>query len=285
MIPQNTISQWTIATGVAVLTTAGLLFAFLRCRRKTVYPENMIILHLIPRIREAPNISPFAIKLETFLRMAKLPYQVEYTHKMSPKHKSPWITYNGEAVSDSQFIIEYLNKKFDVDCNSHLPDEQKCIARAMQKMVEENLFWALALSRFVYSYSDPSLRQLIPVPKIIIWRIKRILLSQTYSQGIGRHSRSEVEHIAMGDLKALSDFIGEKKFLMGDKPCETDCAIFGIIAVTKQMPKSSFCTKIIEDGIFPNLTAYFERMKDMYWPDWVAPDLKFPTFGLQPLKD
>lgn len=67
----------------------------------------------------------------------------------------------------------------------------------------------MALSRFVYSYSDPSLQQLIPIPKLIIWRIKRKLLSQTYSQGIGRHSRPEVEHIAMEDLKALSDFIGK----------------------------------------------------------------------------
>ncbi|GAB1608545.1 failed axon connections homolog [Argonauta hians] len=276
--------QWAVITaGVGgIIAVVIVVLTFLRCRSQREYPENTIILHLIPRIKEAPNISPFAIKLETYLRMAKLPYQVEYTAKLSPKNKSPWITYNGEVVSDSQFIIEYLNKKFNIDLNSNLTAEQQGIARAMQKMVEENLFWALALIRFVYCYSDPSLQKLIPVPKIVIWNVKRIILKQSYCQGLGRHSQSEVEKIAMEDLKALSHFIGEKKFLMGEEPCETDCAIFGIIAVTRQMPESSICTKMIEDGIYPNLTKYFDRLKDLYWPDWKAPNLKVPSFGLQP---
>nr|KAG5686194.1 hypothetical protein BaRGS_012412 [Batillaria attramentaria] len=44
---------------------------------------------------------------------------------------------------------------------------------------------------------------------------------------MGRHSREEVLEIARKDLTAIADFIGQKKFLMGDEPCETDCAVFG----------------------------------------------------------
>jgi hypothetical protein len=39
-------------------------------------------------------------------------------HKIGPspdKHKSPWITVNGEDVSDSQLVIEFLAKKFGIE--------------------------------------------------------------------------------------------------------------------------------------------------------------------------
>ncbi|CAI9724091.1 Hypothetical predicted protein [Octopus vulgaris] len=280
----NSTSNWAVAIGVGVVTVSGLLYVLKRCKckRKIDYPKDVIILHLIPRLKDTPNLSPFAVKLETYLRMTKLPYQVDYCFDMSPKHKTPWITYNGEVVSDSQFIIEYLNEKFNIDLSSHLTDEQRGVARAMRKMLEEDLLWALALSRWVYGYSDPSLRKVIPAPRFFVWRIKRMLEKYAYGQGMGRHTPSEVEHIAMGDLKALSDFLGKKKFLMGVNPCETDCAVFGMMSSFEKMPDGSFFTKVLKDKLFPNLDAYRERMKELYWPDWVIPGWEGPVMGLQP---
>ena len=60
---------------------------------------------------------------------------------MSPKNKIPFIMLNGETVSDSQFCIEYLNKKFDVDLDQSLNTEQKAISRALRKMMEEGFYW------------------------------------------------------------------------------------------------------------------------------------------------
>ena len=61
--------------------------------------------------------------------------------QMSPKNKTPWIMYNGEVVSDSQFIIEFLNKKFDIDLSKHLTSKEKALAHAMRKMIEESFYW------------------------------------------------------------------------------------------------------------------------------------------------
>jgi len=60
---------------------------------------------------------------------------------MSPKGKTPWITYNGLDVSDSQFCIEYLNKTLNKNICSHLSDEDKAIARAYLSMIENSLYW------------------------------------------------------------------------------------------------------------------------------------------------
>ncbi|GAB1608544.1 failed axon connections homolog [Argonauta hians] len=275
--------QYAIAAGVGLVTISGFLFAIFRQKRKKIYPKDVIILHLFPRIKQSPNLSPFTIKLETFVRMAKLPFQVEYTMEMSSKQKMPWISYNDEVITDSQFIIEYLNKKFDLDFNSKLTDVEKAIARAMQKMMEENLYWALVNLRWVHG--NDYTRKIIPMSRLTYWFIKRKLKKVTYCQGVGRHSVPEINEIVLGDLKALSDFIGTKKFLMGDTLCETDCAIFGMLAYSRQMPDNCILKTIIADDLFPNLTAYFERIKGMFWPDWYDPSVTFPTYGLQPLKN
>ena len=60
---------------------------------------------------------------------------------MSPKKKSPWITYNGVDMGDSQLCIEFLMKEFNVDLSSHLSPLEKSQARAYLKLNEESMRW------------------------------------------------------------------------------------------------------------------------------------------------
>jgi hypothetical protein len=39
-----------------------------------------------------------------------------------------------------------------------------------------------------------------------------------------------VYEIAIEDTRAIEVFLGSKKFLMGDKPCNEDASMFGMIA-------------------------------------------------------
>ena len=130
-----------------------------RRKRRAAYPKDKVILHQFPRGIYAPTPSPFALKLETWLRMSGIPYQVkmllqinnqqiififiqnEFSIQLSKKGQIPWITLNNEDIGDSQFCIEYLSKKFDIDLNKHLTLEQKAIGRAFFKMTEESLKW------------------------------------------------------------------------------------------------------------------------------------------------
>jgi hypothetical protein len=52
-----------------------------------------------------------------------------------------WIEYNGEDVADSEFCIEYLNKKLGVDLDKHLTSRDRGTTRAFEKMLEENTYW------------------------------------------------------------------------------------------------------------------------------------------------
>ena len=60
---------------------------------------------------------------------------------MSPKGKVPWIEYNGIEMGDSQLIIEFLNKEFNVDLNKHLTVKERATAWAIQKWLEEFTYW------------------------------------------------------------------------------------------------------------------------------------------------
>jgi hypothetical protein len=59
----------------------------------------------------------------------------------SSKGKITWIECNGEEIADSEFCIQYINKKFNVDLDKGFSDEDKAAALAIQRMVDEHLFW------------------------------------------------------------------------------------------------------------------------------------------------
>ena len=63
-------------------------------------------------------------------------YSVESV-AIGPKSKIPWIEYNGVTMGDSQLIINFLNDKFNVNLNKGLSKEQRAVAWAIQKWIEE----------------------------------------------------------------------------------------------------------------------------------------------------
>lgn len=81
------------------------------------------------------------MKVETYVRVNEIPYKGDFTRPLGPKGKTPWITYQGQNIGDSQLIIEYLNKKFSINMNGHLSKAEKAIARSFRIMAEEHLYW------------------------------------------------------------------------------------------------------------------------------------------------
>lgn len=73
--------------------------------------------------------------------MTKIPYINDYGFNFSKKGKVPWIELNGQEISDSNFCIQFLNKEFQVDIDSHLSDTEKAIAHSVRTMLEENTYW------------------------------------------------------------------------------------------------------------------------------------------------
>ncbi|XP_048758682.1 failed axon connections homolog isoform X2 [Ostrea edulis] len=190
-----------------------------RKRVKKVYPSNTIVHHQVGRGPYAPSITPFTLKLETYFRMAKLPYLNVHDSgsNKGSKGKLTWIEVNGEKIADSEFCIQYVNRKFNVSLDEGFSEEDRAAALAIQRMVDEHLYWTLALQRYVYSSKDGiNISKMFNFPWVITLMLRNLINKQTYAQGVGRHTEEEVHHVMHEDLTALSKFLGCVKLTV---PC------------------------------------------------------------------
>ncbi|OWF39913.1 failed axon connections homolog [Mizuhopecten yessoensis] len=238
-----------------------------RQTNRKVYPPNTIVIHQLGRGPYVPSLTPFAIKLETYFRLEGIPYQAEHAlyRKSQKTGKVPFLEYNGEEVSDSEFILEFLSKEKNFDMHKGLTAEQIGVGRAFQKMAEENTYWCFVADRWVLDKNNTALKE-FGIPRYLWGRMQGKIRTMIHAQGLGRHTPEEIRHIMSNDLTALSYFIGSKKFLFGDEACKFDCAIFGILAEIRWASFGGFGTSVIKQ--YPNLCDYCERMKKTFWPDW-----------------
>ncbi|KAF0308209.1 Failed axon connections [Amphibalanus amphitrite] len=65
--------------------------------------KDVVVLHQFERGTNMPNLSPFALKLETFLRMANIQYVVDTEEPQGARGKCPWITINGCPTRSSSW--------------------------------------------------------------------------------------------------------------------------------------------------------------------------------------
>ena len=71
----------------------------------------MITLYTAPSFEELPSISPPCLELETWFRMAKLPYKkviiTAQSFELAPKGKIPFIDYQGKLIGDAFFLLNH----------------------------------------------------------------------------------------------------------------------------------------------------------------------------------
>lgn len=107
----------------------------------------------------------------------------------------------------------------------------------------------------------------IPLKYVMSWLASHHMGRSLWSHGIGRHSREEIYGIAEKDLRAVSQLLGKKKFVMGNKPCLLDAALFGLVAVFLWNVPHSPQAKLIRSEL-QNLEAHCYAIREDYFPDW-----------------
>uniref|UniRef100_A0A0K0E319 Failed axon connections n=1 Tax=Strongyloides stercoralis TaxID=6248 RepID=A0A0K0E319_STRER len=243
--------------------------------------EEDIIYHVqFPRSGCIPQISPFALKLETWLRATKLNYQNISNNftVFSNKGQIPFIELNGRQVADSNAIIEHLKEKFNCDIDRSLSEEQKAIGRAIRLLAEESVFRILIFNRYKHTewfvgsegFGDvlSGLKKKF-FEKVGLKMFKRKLESKCQAHGIGRNKEHEVEDILKGDLKALSVLLAGKPYFFGDSFTTIDATVFGQLAQVYYTPilNRQAIIKFMDEET-PNLVEFIKRIKETYWSDW-----------------
>src|ERR1700722_12765191 len=190
----------------------------------------MIQLYQFPALSELPNLSAFCMKVETYLRMTNLPYEIISVRNTSkcPKGKLPYIVDDGKVISDSSFIISYLKEKYGDPLDKDLTSMQKAHALAFQRLLEDHFYFILVYSRWADEKNWPETKKIFfsDLPKLmhrfITKRIHKYMLNQLYTQGTGRHSLTEIYQLGFEDLTAIATALGEQKFFLGITPTAID---------------------------------------------------------------
>lgn len=198
----------------------------------------MIRLHIFPaNLRGTPNPSPFCVKLETVLRLAGVPHEVHHATNPAdgPKGKLPFIEIEGERVGDSALILELLKERLGIDLDRGLSDAERAQSHAIQRMLDERLYWVLVHSRWIEEANWPVVRKCFfdgmpfPLSSIVPAMARRQVRAALHTQGTGRHSVEEIYALGASDLAALSALLGEREFFFGDKPTTADAACFAYL--------------------------------------------------------
>ncbi|XP_041964428.1 failed axon connections homolog [Alosa pseudoharengus] len=263
-------------TGGALLAAAAYLLHELLSIRKEVEMDSKdaIILHQFSRPKSGvPSLSPFCLKIETFLRMMDLPYQNYFDGKLSPQGKMPWIEYNRQQVSGTEFIIDFLEDNLGANLNKSLSEQEKAVARAITKMVEEHLYWTIAYCQWVDNLEETQKMLAItgPLSDLQKWIISHvtgsIVKKEMYGHGIGRFSKEEVYTLMEKDMRTLATLLGDKKYIMGPKLTTVDATVFGHLAQAMWSLPGTRPEQLIK-GELINLAMYCERMRRRFWPEW-----------------
>lgn len=91
---------------------------------RTARPSYFCKRSTAPWFEKLPSISPPCLELETWLRMAKLPYNkvivIAQSFEVAPKGKIPFIDYQGKIVGDAFLIIEMFKQTEGIDLDASL---------------------------------------------------------------------------------------------------------------------------------------------------------------------
>jgi len=238
-------------------------------KKEDEVPEGTVLVHCFEPGKTIPNLSPYVLKLLTYLRMTGIPYQISTKKPFGPKGKSPWITLNGESMGDSQLIIEMLNKKFEKNVWGNATDEQKATARLVRLTLEEHFSWGIGHWRWIKNINN--FGEIADIPSLRLKFMKfvygRKFKNTMYDVGIGRHTYDEMVAMMEEDLNNISSLLGTKKFILGNEPVEADCALFAFLAQVIYTAQGSPYEKLINEKL-TNLKDYTQRMREKYWEDW-----------------
>lgn len=237
----------------------------------------MMTLYQFPSIGGLPNTSPFCLKLETYLRMAELPYEIHFVMdpQKSPKGKLPCIKIEGQVIGDSELIIDLLKEKYGDVLDNDLSDEQRALATLLEANFADRLYWMMVYFNWqdeagwqqvkrIFFEKLPSFSKLF-VPNLV----RKSMIKTLYLQGTGRHSREEILRMAYKSLDAAAIILGQNKFFLGSEIRSIDATAFGFLAIIVWMPHEHPLKSYLQKHV--NILQYCDRIWSIFYPELTKP--------------
>ncbi|KAJ9602244.1 hypothetical protein H2200_013364 [Cladophialophora chaetospira] len=224
-----------------------------------------------------PDISPYVTKVIFYLKICKIPYEYKsqdlaVLDEDAPCGKLPYIidSDNGSKVADSNVIITYLKQKYGDTLDADLNKTDKAIAVALDRLFGEHLYysgvieprwrmdggWETYIPYIVQGAEvGPDLRKALDAFRVRI-------LAGFAGQGMGRRDSGVVLEFYKVDIDAISDFLADKKYFLGDKVHTVDACAYSMLRHLVDQPQKWAGSGYVESK--PNLVDYLKRMREEF---------------------
>lgn len=231
-----------------------------------------LVLHQFDVRWDLPNPSPFCMKVETFLRLAALDYEVvPWSPTGAPLGKAPYVVLDGEVIPDSSRIVRVLLELPHVHLDE--PHSADALARVLpvQRMLEEHTYWGLLSIRWLQNDVWATYRDVLGtvMPALVrrpamAW-LRRGVRQAAHAHGLARHPRDEILRRIRADLEAVALQI-EGPFLLGEHPCHVDATVYAFVEPFAHPVGMDDLADLFAPGT--PLRAYLEAMRTRAWDDW-----------------
>lgn len=238
--------------------------------------NERVVVHVVAAVWGLSSASPFCVKLETWLRMAQIPFELQSLRgrARSATGKVPYIERaDGSLLADSQRIIEMLGAERGIDLDAHLDAEQRATSHLLRKTIEESLYFAILWQRWAVDEHWSTVRENYFAELPYLLRntvpnlIRNTVAKQLDAQGTGRRSPAEIYAIAEADVTAVATTLGDRDFCF-DEPSSIDAVAYGFFAGILAAPINDRLKQAVESH--DNLVQFCARMKARYFAEGLS---------------
>lgn len=236
-----------------------------------------LILFQFPPAWGLPNASVYCMRLETFLRIHELPYEVKYVRNpaRAPKGKLPFVKLDGEILADSEMIMSRLLTTIANPVDDKFDKETLALGTLVEQVLCERLYWLMLYTRWQHETGWQNTKTLFfkNLPWWIKWyvphKVRKKMLQSLYAQGMGRHSSEEVMGMLRRTFDALSIRLGDKPYCLGQYVSSVDATLFTFLINFMAVPYDCPSRQLVLQ--YPNFKTYCQRMWKQFYPELMPP--------------
>ncbi len=254
----------------------------------------MVKLHKFKGAWGMPDVSPFCIKVETYLRLVGVAFEcVVSDARKAPQQKLPYIDAGGTRVDDSRDIIDHFEAKIESPLDRGISPEDRGISPedralsvAYRALLESEAYFYAVHLRWqldsTWKAYQPVLREYataIGVPRLlsrlVLGSVRRKVIQALWGQGAGRFTQSQVEARLCANLDAVSTQLGKRTYFLGDQPRTIDASVHAFLWALVDAPFESPVRTHAQRHA--NLVRYCAHMRQMYYSEARSSAEQSPT--------
>ncbi|EKF39541.1 hypothetical protein MOQ_000229 [Trypanosoma cruzi marinkellei] len=242
---------FTVAAATAVLsfTASKVYTTYLRVKMRhqmmSTDDSHKVQLYVVSQSSATPSISVSCVTVETFLRKARIPYEV-YTLNdpfIFPGGNLPIIRYKDNLMDTPVNILKFLTSTFNVQMDKHLSKEEKAIGVSLVSMTRN---WLWRAPEYL-----PRMEKHKGIRAFLLGMVRKVTTPRAKARMHAMLTKQEE------DLKAIEKVMGIKNYLLGSTPTSYDCALYAALLPFVSEKEDGPATYVKKSKVFK---GYMKRM-------------------------